>query len=259
LGSIVSLTLIWLSTKLFLPNFAITMSVIALLCGSLVTAIFSIVLSRRYINWKILTNTKLALTFFKSSIPLGLTLVFNLIYFRADSFIMTVTRSTQEVGIYGFAYKIFEFPLVIPTFFMNSVYPLMINKENLQLKKIIYKSGAFLLPVSLILFGLIWVFAPFISLVKSDFIGSITALRILAGGLPFFFLSSLTMWSLISLKKQKSLFVVYLFSMIINIVLNLIYIPRFGYIAASYITVVSEFIVLVLSSFLLYKSKIFVK
>ena len=35
-------------------------------------------------------------------------LFFNVVYFHIDSIILTFFRSTSEVGIYGFAYKVFD-------------------------------------------------------------------------------------------------------------------------------------------------------
>lgn len=188
---------------------------------------------------------------FWPSLPLGLTLILNLVYFKADSFILTLTRTTSEVGIYGLAYKFFEIGLVFPTFFMNSLYPVFINK--MQDKKedfliILKKSGMVLLASSLLLTAVLVILAPllinFTSGAKSlDFAGAILALRILSLSLPFFFVSSFLMWLLITHDKQNLLVPMYGFSMLLNIVLNLIFIPQYGYLAAAIITMVSEAIV----------------
>ncbi|KKU85598.1 MAG: Polysaccharide biosynthesis protein [Candidatus Gottesmanbacteria bacterium GW2011_GWA2_47_9] len=90
-------------------------------------------------------------------------------------------------------------------------------------------------------------------MIKSDFSASIPALRVLSLGLPFFFLTSLTMWTLIALKKQWALAGIYGLSMVINIALNLWLIPVYGYMAAAWITVLSEGVVLLLSGIFLLK------
>src|SRR3989344_1592479 len=46
--------------------------------------------------------------FMASSWPIGLALVFNLIYFRLDVVILSATRQSFEVGFYGLAYQFFE-------------------------------------------------------------------------------------------------------------------------------------------------------
>ena len=65
--------------------------------------------------WDIVVPLRLR-SLFIASFPLGLTLLFNVVYFHIDSIILTFTRTSAEVGIYGLAYKIFELPLVLPTF-----------------------------------------------------------------------------------------------------------------------------------------------
>jgi O-antigen/teichoic acid export membrane protein len=95
----------------------------------------------------------------------------------------------------------------------------------------------------------VWVSAPVITLVRNDFAACIPVLRVLSLGLPFFFLSSLTMWILIARKKQMLLAFIYGFSMIVNMSLNVLYIPKFGYMAAAWITVASEALVLFMSGF----------
>ena len=182
------------------------------------------------------------------SLPLGMTLIFNLVYFRADSVVITLTRPTVEVGMYGLAYKVFEVILVFPTFFMNAVYPLMIQGK---IKRIFIKSAIFLSLVSCFLSLIVWFAAPLLSLIKNDFTPSIAALRVLSLGLPFFFVTSATMWALIALKKQKILAAIYGLSMIVNIVGNILLVPRYGFMAAAWLTVACEGLVLLISEIVL--------
>ena len=184
------------------------------------------------------------------SLPLGVTLIFNLVYFRADSVIITLTRPTAEVGVYGLAYKIFEVVLVFPTFFMNAVYPFMIQKTR-DMKKIFFRSALFLFLVSCLVLLVLWIAAPLVSLINIDFTLSVNALRVLSLGLPFFFVTSATMWALIAVNKQTALAVIYGASMIINIVGNILLVPHYGYMAAAWLTVGCEGLVLVCSGILL--------
>jgi O-antigen/teichoic acid export membrane protein len=82
-------------------------------------------------------------------------------------------------------------------------------------------------------------------LIKTDFANCIIPFRILLLSLPFFFTTSFLQWVLITLEKQKYLMYVYLFSVILNIVLNIIFIPQFSYLASATITLISEGLVFV--------------
>ncbi|MBU4381375.1 polysaccharide biosynthesis C-terminal domain-containing protein, partial [Patescibacteria group bacterium] len=61
-----------------------------------------------------------------------------------------------------------------------------------------------------------------------------------------FFLSSPYSWALVVMEKQKRLPVFYGLGLIFNVVANLILIPQYGYMACAYITILTEFIVLIL-------------
>ncbi|MBU2459507.1 polysaccharide biosynthesis C-terminal domain-containing protein [Patescibacteria group bacterium] len=197
---------------------------------------------------------------FVCAFPLGITLLFNLVYSHADSVILTLSRTTREVGIYGLSYKVFEWALVLPTFFMNAVYPPMLRALNhkagdvsMEFMKLLRNSLRFLLPSSVFLLILLWVGAPLLSFIRQDFAASTAPLRVLSLGLPFFFASSAVMWALIALGRPWVLAVLYGVSMAANITANAFYIPRFGYMAAAWITVLSEGLVLLCSFIVLQK------
>jgi O-antigen/teichoic acid export membrane protein len=190
--------------------------------------------------------------------PIGLMLIFNLIYFKADIILLSIFVPARDVGIYGLSYKFFDFLLALPLFLSNSIYPLILLKERHELfsfsKKYFYIFAAFAFAVMIPF----WFIAPLFNFIKSDFSGSIVPFRILLLSLPFFFTTSLLQWALIALKKQKYLMLVYFFSTILNIGLNIIFIPRYSYIASSWITVFSEILVFIflLGKMMQLKSKI---
>jgi O-antigen/teichoic acid export membrane protein len=228
------------------------LGVISVFAGSLATAIIALGLVR---NRQGTIRPAISLpefaSYMRTGTPLGLALIFNLIYFHSDSVVLTLTRSTSEVGIYGLAYKIFELPLVLPIFFMNAVYPLLLS-YNSQ-KKIFTRSLQFLLGSSLVLGILFWVAAPFVAFVRPDFAAAQVPLRILILGLPIFFTSALFMWFLIARKLQGILLLIHGAAMIGNIISNSIFIPRFGMTAAAWITVLSEVFVLLSSAVVVFK------
>jgi O-antigen/teichoic acid export membrane protein len=261
IGSVVSLFFVFVATQIFRPESGILFSILALLIGSLIAAVAAMVFAQKNTSEKFIDTRLSPITsLFTASIPLGLTLLFNLVYFHADSVILTLTRSTSEVGMYGLAYKVFEFPLVIPIFFMNAVYPVMLqatsNKQQgtgKRLRFILCNSAIFLFLVSCLLSLVFWFAAPLLTIIRSDFAQSIPPLRVLVLGLPIFYLSALVMWTLITLKKQMQLAVIYAAAMMLNIALNIFYVPSYGMLASAWITIGSEAFVLVLSSFMLYQ------
>lgn len=229
-------------------NSLLLYSVIPLCIGSAATAASSFFFVKKsHIPFDHITDKTVFRKFFFATLPLGITLVFNVVYFHIDSIILTFFRSTSEVGIYGFAYKVFELALVIPTFFMNAIYPEMVKKDTSALHTFSKKVAISLGGMSLVLLFIVWNAAPLFVYIRQDFFPSISALRILSLGFPLYFLSSLTMWILITQKKQWKLAGIYAGSMCVNILLNFLFVPQYGYIAAAWITVIGEAIVLLAS------------
>ncbi len=196
-----------------------------------------------------------------AAFPIGLMLIFNLIYFRADMFLLSVLRPTRDVGIYGLSYKFFDFILSLPLFLSNSLYPFLLSNKNDTKKFFNITSHYFLIFLGFSFFVVVpfWFLSPLLSLIKSDYLPAIVPFRILLLSVPLFFLTSFLQWILIALKEQKFLAWVYGVSTILNILLNLIFIPQYSYFASAVITGLSEGGVFVLLAFKVFSIKIFLE
>lgn len=228
----------------------------------LVGGAFAIIAKRsKSIPWPIFSKSS-SLSLLKPAWPVGLALIFNLVYFRIDVFILSNFRSSAEVGLYGLAYQFFEAALAIPIFFANAIYPLLANlyREDKQKFQAQVKNWLFiLLGVSFLLSVSTFTISFFIPMLFGDsFKGSIPALQILSLGFPFFFISALLWHVTIIFDRQKYLTLIYAVGAVFNLGANLVFIPTKGYIAASIVTVVSEALIMILLIWLL-KNSIMIK
>lgn len=229
------------------PTRGVLIGLVIAVVNSAVTGGLGIVLVRRLGISRILSFTSRFWPFLlKNSWPLGVTLIFNIIYFHLDILVLAANRPTAEVGAYGLAYKFFEFPLAIPTFLMNSLFPILLVKRNN--KKYLANWGK----VTLILFGLalvlsalIWQVAPWLVYIRTDFAQSVTLLRLLVLLLPLFFVSSPLMWLFVLFDKQNRLLDIYGMAVVVNLASNVILIPERGAIGAVIATGITEAWVLV--------------
>jgi len=256
LGAIFTLLLVFLISKF---NLNVSIILLAQTSGWLLAALVATILVKRSI--KSITpvlDFSFGKKILKEAWPVSLALLLNLIYFRADSFIISLNRSFTEVGVYNLAYQIFQSALVLPTFIMNGLYPLMISQFNQNKKDfnlLLKKSILIMLGLSVLGVITTLVFAPLvIQLVggQNGFTGSTLSLRILSLGLPAFFVSSVLMWVLVTMKSYKTMLITYLVGLSANIILNLILVPQFSYIASSWITVFSEYLILILQLIILF-------
>lgn len=256
--SIVGGTLVWvliviyfLQVKLPIPFFIFS----HLLSWLIITPLALMFTKRLIKNLALRFDLGYVKKIFKDSWPIAATLALNVVYFRADAFILSSVRGTSEVGIYNVAYSVFQSVLVLPTFLMNSFYPmmLMVLKVNVARfrKQIKVVALGLLLLSCLVLFATLML-APFIIklLTGAGFSGSVTSLQILSLGLPAYFLSALLMWVMVAKGMYKRMLAVYALGLVINITSNLIFIPQYSYIASSWITVISEYLILIMQIFL---------
>ena len=193
----------------------------------------------------------------RNSLPLGAMLFLNILYVRADVLILSFLKPTTDVGVYTLAYKFFEFPLNLSIFAMNSLYPVFLIKAKEDKKKFY----SLILNIAWVIFGfsavlsLIAFFgAPLLGMIKQDFVRSIIPFRILISSYPIFFLTNLFLWVLITENQAKKLPLIYLSSLVLNGILNIIFIPKYGYMASATITVLCETVIL--GFFVYYFSKI---
>ncbi len=238
IGSLVSLSLVGLTIYTRQPLHTV---LFAIVFSGLVTAGIALF----YVKEKILPirfDVKISKDLIVSSLPLGMMLIFNLIYFRIDSLILAVFKSSADVGIYGLSYLFFDFLLAIPLFISNSIYPILLKEKENKITFLKLTRNYFLmyLGLSFVIAIPFWFATPLFTLIKPDFSLAIVPFRILLVSLPFFFLTSLLQWILITYRKTGYLARTYFLFMCVNIVFNFIFIPQYSYIAAAVITGICE-------------------
>lgn len=193
------------------------------------------------------------------SLPIGIMFVFSQMSFKEDALMISFLKlpqsyglnNTESVAVYALPYKVFEVFLVIPTFFMNSVYPVLVNNmdEGKEKLKNTFSKIIWFLIFSGVFVGILGiVFSPLAIrlLGGAEFVQSIGVLKILSVGLFLFYLTSPVSWLIVTLGYQKYLPWIYLVSFMFNLIANFIFIPKYSFYGASWITVISEFIVLIL-------------
>ncbi len=241
IGTLVYLFIVLLlsQNKTTLPYLTVSFAI-----GWIFIGLSSLFLVRKFVKSLIpVFDFKFSGKLFNESWPIAATLVLNVVYFRADSFMLAFYKTSSDVGIYNLAYSIFQSVLVVPTFIMNAYYPLML--KSLSGIKLV---GLGLLGLSSLGTVATLFFASFLIklLTGQGFVGSSESLQILSLGYPAYFMSALLMWLLVTKGKYKTMLLVYTSGLFINLILNFMYIPQFSFIAASWVTVISEYAILIM-------------
>lgn len=263
LGSLSIILLVFIATQF---NVSLLTIIAIFVLGNLVKIILALSFVTKIVGRiRFGFDFKLWKLFFLASVPIGLTLIFSQFTANLDKQVIALTSSeklgisaTVAAGIYGLSYRIFDFVIAISTFFANSIYPIMLKQLELnqeEFSKLVKKTilGMFVLGLFIGIVG--WFLAPWILGLFENYLQSLTSLRILLISTPFFFVTALLLWINITLGKQKFLPFIYGFALLCNLALNLAFIPKLGYNFASWSTVITEVVILILLSLLLIYNK----
>jgi O-antigen/teichoic acid export membrane protein len=165
------------------------------------------------------------------------------VYFRADVTILQHFRPFQEVGWYTFAYKPFEALQFVPLAVQAAVYPLLAvyhrdSRDRLAVAYVRFFKILVVLgwPLTVGTF----VLAVPVGRLFQLFPQSIPSLRILALAIVFLFVNSAFTAMLYAIDRQDLFAWTTAIAVVVNVGLNLAFIPTFGYFAASATTVITE-------------------
>lgn len=218
----------------------------ALIIGQVVYAVILIIIL--YKNERLVLSV-IHLTEIKKiiigSLPYGLLSVLGLLYFRIDAILLSYMKGSFETGIYGAAYRFLEAVIFIPSAFSLALFPVLSRAHDASLrdvKKLYFKSFKIMLGLGLaVLLGYVLILPEIIKIVLPNYLPSVTAIKILSLSIPFMFIHVPAVTVLLSTDKYlKQVLILSVLALAFNILANLIFIPRFGFIAASWVTVASE-------------------
>lgn len=198
--------------------------------------------------------------YLKAALPFGLIVGFYLVYFRIDSVMVSFFRGDEEVGLYGAAYNLVSALMFLPAGLIAALFPRLASRYSRpddDLDAPFQRAGRWLLAMSLPMAVGGWLLAePLVgTLLDASYARSATALAILSWVLPVWFMTFLQGNMLTIVERQKSVATVGFANMIVNIGLNLVIIPRYGFNGAALTTLLTELVGL-LSMFVLLRRNI---
>lgn len=174
------------------------------------------------------------------------------LYFRIDVFLLNYLKGQQAIGVYSAGYKFLEALLFFPASYNIVSIPLLTkifsNNKRLFFERI-EKDFMFVGVASLLFTLIISSISPYILpfFLKGEFSDSISVFQIVIFAFPLLFVTSIMLNGLYILRKAYVVIYLFVIQLILNVGLNLLFIPKYSYIGSSYITVVSEIVNLILA------------
>lgn len=205
-------------------------------------------------------DTEGGIRMLRQSIPVGVSQVLVVLYFRIDTVLLGVLRGPVSVAHYTAAYRFVDLGSFAATAFMGSVYPLMIRlgEEGARTRLLLLYQRAtdvlMFLAVPLCVSWFILARSIIFLVYPGDFSPSVGALRILSLVFIPLFLNNVLGQLVLTLHKEKTFMWVSVGALVLNVGLNLALIPAYGITAAAVITVVSEAFVTVVGSAIMWRA-----
>ena len=184
------------------------------------------------------------------SLPLMVNSLLNTLFFRIDALLLKPLAGDVALGWYSTAYKFVDGLQIIPSSFVLALFPLLSRHAAGDRRRLARTCAAALktllalaLPISV---GTTLLAEPIILLFAgpSYLPESARALQVLIWFLPISFVNGLLQYVLIAVDRQRWITLSFLIGATFNLAANLLLIPAYGYLAASWVTVASELVLL---------------
>ena len=198
-------------------------------------------------------DSKVVRAIFTKSWPIGVSIIFNLIYLKGDVLFMWLfNRTDTEIGYYGAAYKVIDVVTTIPMTLMGLLLPLLIvawETKNRPLFSKRMQDGFDVLVMLGIPFAIGSIFAgvPVMTFIKADLTPAGQLLALLGPTASAVFFGSLFSYTVIVIGKQRLMTFAYAFVAVVTIAGYAYFIPRFGMWAAAAMSLFAEVLISLLA------------
>ncbi|WP_048190940.1 flippase [Methanobacterium sp. SMA-27] len=195
----------------------------------------------------------------KESWSFGIIFLSGMLYTYIDSIMLSILKTTEAVGWYSAAYRLMYIALLLPNAINIVIFPVMSrmysnsSKNSLNLLNERYFKYMIIVGIPLG-FGTTLLAKQVILLLYGNvYIPSIISLQILVWAIVLTFAGASYTQLLQSTNKQLIITKISIACLIINIILNLILIPPYSYIGASFATFITEAVLVGYIIFITYK------
>jgi O-antigen/teichoic acid export membrane protein len=181
-----------------------------------------------------------------------------LIYWSTDIMMLSKMRPIAEVGLYSSGYRLLTIAKGLVHSYIMAVFPVMSNLYGTSLesfRKSCVRSVKFLLVATIPIAAIVSFLSKDILFVlyRSKFLEAAGALRVLIWPIILFPIANLFGNALIASHHQKADLLINLVSALMNVLLNVLLIRRYGYYGAALATLISIVFFVLLQSFAIRK------
>ena len=250
IGKIVQVSLIYTISK---GNYGFLAIASTLLVSMSFNATMAYVMSRKYVKFAFIVDWAYWKTFLRESLPLGISALITFFYFKMDTILLYNIQGNAAVGVYNVAFKVMENLTFFPAMLAGLILPLLSRNIFTDRKKFDAIADTtfrvFWILALPIVVGTVFLTTPIIAIVSgSGFVEAVPVLRFIIFSLFFIFFGNFFNMILIVGNLQKRIMKALFFVAVFNVLTNLVLIRAFSYQGAAYTSLMTEFLVVMVTA-----------
>ncbi len=183
----------------------------------------------------------------RSALPFAVLTLLNVLYSRADMVLVIRLKNSHDAGLYSVAYRLVDTLLVVAISPFNAAALPAFNRIAARsaddLRRLVLSGLRITLVIGVPVAVAATAYAPTIlTLVarRSDYLAAVPALRWLAWSFPCFTVLAILYNAIYAAHRAGAMAVIFGLTLVFNVALNLLLIPRYGYFASAALTTASE-------------------
>ena len=254
MGRVVQLALIVL---FFYTGGGLYHILIAFLASVFITLLINIFFVRKIVRFSLAFSIDKWKAILKNALPVAVSIIFTLLYFKADTILLSLMKDAEAVGLYNIAYKVLEAFIFFPAALFGILMPVL--SKQAQKSAVLGKTLSVLSHISVLVvvpfvIGGVLVSSSILNIIGGEeFLDSTLTLQVLFVAMGFIVFGNLFGNTGIALNIQKKTMIAYILGFVFNVVANLIVIPIYSYQGAAVTTLATEIIVTISLGFIIYK------
>lgn len=225
---------------------------LAFALANAVTGTLQIVLALRTIRPRLRGTRRFWATLARVGLPVGISGLLIVAYGRIDQVIVFRIAGDEAAGLYGAAYRVLERAEFVPGAIMTTLYPIIAAAHATtprRVRELLQQAldALTLITLPLLAFTIVAA-APTIHVLFGDqFAAAAPALPILMFAFVLVAYNYLAGYMIIVYELQRRFVVYAVLALVFNVGLNLMLVPRYGFLAAAWLTAATELLIFVLA------------
>lgn len=231
---------------------SITAFAAAFLAGAVLSTGLTVALARRTAAVHLRGTRRLWGDLLRIGVRLGAAGILVTLYVKLDQILVFQIAGSRQAGLYGAAYRLLDQIQFIPISVMTTLFPLIASaysRDRDRARDLLQVAGEYLTMASLPILAFTIVAAhPIVTtLLGPQFAPAAPAVPILAGAFVSISVGYLLGNMVVILEVQRQFLRYAAIALVINVMLNLLLIPHYGFLAAAWVTLFTEVTVMSLT------------